>query len=108
MVKVSFCESKLQEDEKEEIQSTGSISSPSIPGIDPTATLSSPTDENLAPLDFANSMLFQYGRTDLISINTDHPQWSPGVCLNLEKYEAIFKVKSAGIHQQVLLFGLIS
>ena len=111
---MSICESKLQEDEKEEIQTQkaggGTISNifPSIPGLDPTATLCSPTDENLPPLEFIPSKSFQYGQTNLISISTDHPQWSPGFCPYLEKYEGIFKVKTAGIYQQVLLFALIS
>jgi hypothetical protein len=72
LAKVSICESKLQEDEKEEIQTQkaggGTISNifPSIPGLDPTATLCSPTDENLPPLEFIPSKSFQYGRTNLI------------------------------------------
>ena len=114
LAKVSICESKLHEDEKEEIQTQkaggGTISNifPSIPGLDPTATLRSPTDENLPPLEFIPSKSFQYGQTNLISISTDHPQWSPGFCLYLEKYAGICKVKTAGIYQQVLLFALIS
>ena len=73
MAKVGICESKLQEDEIEEMQrqepATWTISNsfPSITGLDPTATLFSPIDENLAPLDFTNLKSFQYGQTNLIA-----------------------------------------
>ena len=49
-------------------------------------------------MDSIPSKTFQYGQTNFISINTDHPRWSPGVCLNLE---GSFKVKPTSIHQKV-------
>ena len=90
-------ERKRQKSEK----GTISNSFPSIPGLDATAKVSCPNDENLAPLASITTKLIQYGQTNFISINTDHPQWSPGVCLNIEKYEGIFKIKLPSIHHQV-------
>jgi hypothetical protein len=108
---VTVCESKFKEDGKEKKQrqkfrkwaisnSFPDVKS-SIPGLDSNAKVSSPIDVNLAPLDSIPSKTFQYGQTNFISINTDHPQWSPGVCLDLDKYQGIFKVKSTNIHQKV-------
>ena len=77
---------------------------PSIPGFDPIAKLNKPNDENLAPLDSNHVQTIQYGQNNFLSIQTDDPLWSPGVCLNLQKYEGIFRVKSTGIHQQVDYF----
>ena len=72
-----------------------------IPGLDFSSKVISPIDENLAPLNSKPSETFQYGQTNFKSITTDQPQWSPGVCLYLDKYEGIFKVKSNRIHQKV-------
>ena len=77
---------------------------PFIPGLDFSAKVCSPFDENLAPLNPNPPKTFQYGQTNFFSINTDHPQWSPGLCLDLDKYEGIFKVKSTSIHQKVHTF----
>jgi hypothetical protein len=107
---VNICESKFQEDGKEEKKrqksGKGKISNnfPSIPGLDSTAKVSCPNDENLAPLASINTKIFQYGQTNFISTNTDNHQWSPGVCLNLDKYEGIFKIKLPRIHHQVNYF----
>ena len=73
-----------------------------IPGFNLIAKVNSPIDENLAPLNSNHLSTIQYGQTNFTSIDTDNPLWTPGVCLNLHKYEGIFKVKSPGIHQQVV------
>ena len=74
---------------------------PSIPGFDPIAKLKKPNDENLPPLDSTNIQTIQYGQNNFLSIQTDNPLWSQGVCLNLNKYEGIFRVRPSGIYQQV-------
>ena len=71
----------------------------SIPGFDPFAKIVPPNDDNLGPLISHPSI--QYGQTNLISIATDNPLWSPGACLNLHKYYGIFKVKPPSSHKQV-------
>ena len=98
------------EEKKTQKSGKGLISNdvPSIPGLDSTANVSCPNDENLAPLASIHTKLLQYGQTNFISTNTDNPQWSPGVCLNLEKYGGIFKVKLPSIHHQVNLLILFS
>ena len=107
---MNICGSEFQEDGKEEKkrQKSGkgqtSNSFSVIPGLDSTAKVSCPNDENLAPLASIQTKLFQYGQTNFISTNTDNPQWSPGVCLNLDMYEGIFKIKLPSIHHQVSLF----
>ena len=104
---MNICESKFQEDgkdeKKREISEKGELSNrfSSIPGLDSTAKVGYPKDENLAPLASIQTKLFQYGQTNFISTPTDNPQWSPGVCLNID--EGIFKVKLPSIHHQVNL-----
>ena len=104
---MNICESAFQEDgkdeKKKEISEKEKLSNrfPSIPGLNSTAKVDYPKDENLAPLASIQTKLFQYGQTNYISTSTDNPHWSPGVCCNLDKYEGIFKVKLPSIHQQV-------
>jgi hypothetical protein len=72
-----------------------------IPGLDHEAAEKSTDDKNLAPFSLMNSKTFQYGDTSFISTNTDHPDWAPGECLNLYKYEGNFRITISGLTQQV-------
>jgi hypothetical protein len=79
----------------------GFQSSKRIPGLDPHAAEKSTEDKNLAPLTQTCPETFQYGNTSIASHSTDHPDWTPGECLNLQKYTGIFRVKISRITQKV-------
>ena len=72
-----------------------------IPGLDLRALEKNTEDKNLAPLAQTHPETFQYGDTTISSDSTDHPDWAPGECLNLQKYTGIFRVKISGITQKV-------
>ena len=72
-----------------------------IPGLHAEATERSTADKNLAPLQRDSFKSIQYGNSSFISINTDHPDWAPGECLNLHKYEGRFRIKLSRLAQQV-------
>jgi hypothetical protein len=72
-----------------------------IPGLVLGAETKNTKDENLAPFNTTDQRTLQYGDTTFISISTDHPDWAPGECLNLHKYEGNFRRKSSSITQQV-------
>ena len=72
-----------------------------IPWLHPEAIERSTDDKNLAPFLSNPSKTFQYGNSRLSSINTDHPDWAPGECLNLHKYEGRFRIKLSRLEQQV-------
>ena len=74
---------------------------PKIPGLYPGAEEKSPDDRNLAPLSSPWTKTLQYGDTSFISMNTDNPDWAPGECINLHKYEGNFRVKISGPTMQV-------
>ena len=72
-----------------------------IPGLHAEATERSTADKNLAPLERDSFKSIQYGNSSFISINTDHPDWAPGECPNIYKYEGKFKIKISKSTQQV-------
>ena len=74
---------------------------PTISGLHSEAIERSTDDKNLAPFLNNHFETFQYGNSSLISINTDHPDWAPGECLNLHKYEGRFRIKIFKLTQQV-------
>ena len=76
-------------------------SSKRISGLDPQAVEKSTEDKNLVPLTQIHPVTFQYRNTNISSDNTDHPDWAPGECLNLQKYTGIFRVKISAITQKV-------
>ena len=76
-------------------------SSKKIPGLDAQAVLKSTEDKNLVPFTQIHPVTFQYGNTSISSDSTDHPDWAPGECLNLQKYTGIFRVKISAITQKV-------
>ena len=76
-------------------------SSKRISGLDPQAVEKSTEDKNLVPFTQIHPVTFQYGNTSISSDSTDHPDWAPGECLNLQKYTGIFRVKISAITQKV-------
>lgn len=74
---------------------------PFIPGLDPNAEIKQLFDENLAPLNQKFSTSIKHPLTFSSSISTDDKRWAPGVCLNLEKFEGVFKKKDISIHNPV-------
>ena len=72
-----------------------------IPGLDPNAEIKQLFDENLAPLRQNISRFIEYNHTFLSSISTDDKRWAPGVCMDLEKFEGVFKKKTISIHKPV-------
>jgi hypothetical protein len=74
---------------------------PNIPGLVLGANVKNTKDINLAPYTSNGKGILQYGNTTFSSINTDDPNWAPGECLHLEKYEGNFRMKTTGKTQQV-------
>ena len=72
-----------------------------IPGLNAQALEKTTEDKNLAPLAQTQPEILQYGDTSISSDSTDHPDWGPGECLNLQKYTGIFRVKISRITQKV-------
>ena len=74
---------------------------PFIPGLDQNAAIKQTFGENLAPLGQNNSRSIKYPHTFSSSISTDDKRWAHGVCMNLEKFEGVFKKKAISIHMLV-------
>ena len=74
---------------------------PLIPGLYPNAEIKQLFDENLAPLTQNFSRSIKYPLTFSSSISIDDKRWAPGVCMNLEKFEGVFKRKEISIHNPV-------
>ena len=72
-----------------------------IPGLDPRATVKSTDDANLPPLSPKDQTSLQYGDTSITSLSTDHPDWAAGRCLI--KHTSVYRVKTSGSMQQVLV-----
>ena len=95
-------EGKYVKQEKMEVAQNQSFQSTTrIPGLDPQAVEKSTEDKNLVPLTKLHPFTFQYGNTSISSNSTDHPDWAPGECLNLQKYTCISSVKISTITQKV-------
>ena len=72
-----------------------------IPGLNLQAMEKSADDMNLAPLSCTSCKLIQYGGKRFVSINTDHPAWVPGECLNIKYYVGHFRLKISRFTQKV-------
>ena len=77
---------------------------PMIPGLDIWAEENKPYDKNLAPLSVSALKTLQYGDTTISSVTTDHPDWAPGTCPNLFKYEGNLRLKVSSLTQPVITY----
>ena len=77
------------------------------PGLNCDAKRKILNDKNLMPFSLNSPKTIQYGDTSLYSMHTDHPSWSPGVCVNLEKYEGRFIRRVSETTQQVFQFLIL-
>ena len=64
-----------------------------IPGLNLDVQEKAPYDKNLTPFTTGQGATFQYGDSSLVSVSTDDPDWAPGECQNLNRYEGMFKPK---------------
>ena len=74
-------------------EESSSVTKHLIPGLNLEVQEKAPCDQNLAPFCTRRRETFQFGDTRLLSVSTDSPDWAPGICQNLYKYEGIFKPK---------------
>ena len=74
----------------------------SIPGLSKTSQEMKPTDNNLSPFQICNLKPIQYGDTLITSISTEDPRWSPGKCLNISKYQGIFRKNKCLMNSKVI------
>ena len=72
-----------------------------VPGLAKEAKTYNAKDKNLPPLSWVYPKTLQYSNTNIISIGTDHPDWAPGECLNIDKYVGQSIRKSSSNTQQV-------
>ena len=75
----------------------------SIPGLNKACEERKPYDNNLSPLQIGKLKAIQYGDTSIDSTSTDDPAWSPGQCLDITKYEGIFKKKQSIMNSKVIV-----
>ena len=88
-------------DEKKHLAENHAVKS-LIPGLSTSSEEKSPTDSNLSPFQICNSKSIQYGDTSILSTSTENPEWSPGECLNIFKYEGRFIKKQCNVTNQVI------
>ena len=72
-----------------------------IPGLAIEAKTNNAKDKNLPPLSWVYPRTLPYRNTNIISVGTDHPDWAPGECLNIDKYVGQCIRKSRSNTQQV-------
>ena len=79
----------------------------SIPGLSTACQERKPNDNNLSSLQSGDFKVIQYGNTSTASISTDDPVWSPGECLDINKYQGRFKKKQSIRNKKVIFISVI-